>query len=45
MKWYCENCEKFYNEDDPRLIDYTKDRLPICPECNRALDPEDEAEE
>ena len=46
MRWYCENCEEEYDENDPRLVDYTKDRRPIYPDCGRALDPaEDDAED
>ena len=48
MRWYCEDCEEYVEEDDPRLVDYTKDRRPICPNdgCGRALDPaEDDADD
>ena len=48
MRWYCEYCEEYFEETDHRLVDYTKDRRPICPNegCGRTLDPaEDDAED
>ena len=48
MRWYCEYCEEYFEETDHRLVDYTKDRRPICLNegCGRTLDPaEDDAED
>jgi len=47
MKWYCEDCERTFDDSDPRLEDRSHDGYPRCPICGRNLEPaeEDDAEE
>lgn len=45
MKWYCDNDEVVFAENDPRLEERTSEGLPRCPICGKALEPLDDDDE